>query len=269
MLSAALQPPDQSTADDQQNRNQLCSRHQAAEDFAAPWIVAQEFDEVTLDSVQDHECAPHLPIEFLSTEQPGQQQEIEKLGCGFDQLCWFNPDAERSSTDGIRQRIREDDAPEVIGRLAVTAARRETTEASEDVAKGKSGSETIGGPQHRHVMAPHVPDGREERGNQPAGKNASRLQRVEAKNLPPVVGVGAPVVDDVKNLRPDNSREDNEDAKIPGIVAIDALLLGIADADPKTDKHARGDQDTVGGQVETANVKKSGEHVSLDAPNAG
>src|SRR5229473_4913557 len=138
MLSAALQPPDQSTADDQQDGNQLRSRHQAAKDFAAPRIVAQELDEVTLDSVQDHEGAPHLPIEFLSSEQPGQQEEIEELGGGFDQLCRFDPDAERSSTDGIRQRVREDHAPEVIGRFAVTATRRETTKASEDVAKGKS-----------------------------------------------------------------------------------------------------------------------------------
>ncbi len=213
--------------------------------------------------------SPRLPIEFLSAEQPGQQQEVEELGCRFDQLCRFNPDAERSSTDGIRQRIREDHAPEMIGRLAVTAARRETTKATENVAKGKPRSETIGGPQHRHVMAPHVPDGREERGNQPAGKHASRLQRVQAENLPPVVGVGAPVVDDVKNFRADNSGENNEDAEIPGIVAIDALLLGIADTDPKSDQYARGDQDTIGRQVETANVKKSGEHVSLDAPNAG
>src|ERR1700686_1691192 len=102
MLSAAFQPPDQSTANDQQNRNQLRSRHQPAKDFAAPRIFRQEPDEITLASVQDHESAPHLPIEFLSTEQPGQQQEIEKLGGGFDQLCWFNPDAEWSSTDGIR-----------------------------------------------------------------------------------------------------------------------------------------------------------------------
>src|SRR6266446_10873943 len=147
MLTAALQPPDQSSADDQQDGNQLRSRHQSAKDFAASRIVAQELDEETLDSVKDHECAPHLPIEFLSTEQPRQQQEIEKLGCSFDQLCRFNPLAERSSTDGIRQRIREDHAPEVIGRFAVTAACRETTKASENVAKGKSRSETVGGPQ--------------------------------------------------------------------------------------------------------------------------
>src|SRR6266436_149900 len=155
MLSAALQPPDQSASNDQQNGNQLRSRHQPAKHFAAPWIVAQELDEVTLDSVQDHKCTPHLPIEFLSTEQPGQQQEVEKLGGGFDQLCRFNSDAERSSADGIRQRIREDHAPEVTGRLAVTATRRETTEASEDVAEGKPRGEAIGGTQDRHVMAAH------------------------------------------------------------------------------------------------------------------
>ena len=269
MLSAALQPPDQSTADDQQDGNQLRSRHQSAKDFAAARIVAQELDEVTLDSVQDHEGAPHLPIEFLSTEQPGQQQEIEKLGGGFDQLCRFNPDAERRSTDGIRQRVRESNAPEVIGRLTVTAACRETTEASENVAEGKPGGEAIGGTQDRHVMTPHVPDRHKEGGNQSARKNAARLQCVEAENLPPIVGVGAPVVDDVKNFCSDNSGENNEDAKIPAIVAIDALLLGIADADPEPDQHARGDQDTIGGQVETANMKKSGKHVSLDAPIAG
>src|SRR6266853_5474967 len=199
MLSATLQPPDQSTANDQQNRNQLCSRHQPAKDFTAPWIVAQELDEVTLDSVQDHESAPHLPIEFLSTEQPGQQQEIEELGGGFDQLCRFNPDAERSQTDVMRQLICEDHTPEMTRRLAVAAARRETTEASEDVAKRKARSEAVGGTQHRHVMAPHVPDGREQGGNQSAGKYSSRLQRVEAENLSPVIRVGAPVVDDVKN----------------------------------------------------------------------
>src|SRR5208282_515625 len=250
-------------------RNQLRSRHQPAENFTASGIAAQELDEVALDSVQDHVAAKHLPIEPLALEQQHQQQEIEKLGCGFDQLCRFDPDAERRSTDGIRQRIREDNAPEVIGRFAVTAACREATEASEDVAKGQSGSEGVGGAQRRHAMALNVPRRHEERADQSAGKYASRLQRVEAENLPPVVRVAAPVVDDVKNLRPDNSGKDNENAKIPGIVAVDALLLRIAHADPNPDQHARGDQDTVGGQVETANVKKSGEHVSLDAPSAG
>ncbi len=147
----------------------------------------------------------------------------------------------------MRQLIREDDAPEVTGRFAVTAARRKATEASENVAKGQPGSEAVGRAQHRHVMTPHVPGRREQRRNQSAREYASRLQRAETENLTPVVRVEAPVVDDVKNFRTDDPEEDNQNAKVPGIVAIDALLLGIAHADPKPDQHSRCDQDAIGG----------------------
>ena len=101
--------------------------------------------------------------------------------------------------------------------------------------------------------------------NQPAGKNSSRLQRVEAENLAPVIGVAAPVVDDVENLGANDSGQHHEDAEVPGVIAIDALLFRIADADPEPEQHAGGDQHTIGRQVEIANVKKSREHVSLDA----
>src|SRR5450631_399106 len=234
----ALQPPDHSTADHQQDRNQLRSRHQPAEDFSASGIVAQELDEVTLNSVKDHEAAKHLPIEPLALEQPDQQQKIEELGSGFDQLCRFNPDTERSSTDRIRQRIRKDHAPEVIGRFAVTAPCRETTEAPKDVSKGKPRRDGVGGPQRRHPVTPHVPRSREQRGNQSTGKYASSLQRIKAENLAPVVRVSAPVVDDVKHLRPNNSREHNQNPKIPRIVSIDTLLLRIVHGHPEPNQHA-------------------------------
>ena len=105
----------------------------------------------------------------------------------------------------------------------------------------------VGRAQHRHVMTPHVPGRREQRRNQAAREYASRLQRAETENLTPVVRVEAPVVDDVKNFRTDDPEEDNQNAKVPGIVAIDALLLGIAHADPKPDQHSRCDQDAIGG----------------------
>src|ERR1017187_7688638 len=164
MLTAAFQPPDQPTADDQQNRNQLCSRHHSAENFAAPGIVAQKFDEVTLDAVQDHEAAPNLSVELLAPEQPHQQQKIEKLSRGFDQLRRLNPDAGRSPANSIRQRIREDDAPEGMGRFAITAASRKTTKASRDGPKSRPGPEAIAGAPPRLVMPPHVPGRNDERG---------------------------------------------------------------------------------------------------------
>lgn len=115
-------------------------------------------------------------------------------------------------------------------------------------------------------MAAHVPGRHDERGDQSAGKYASSLQCVEAENFAPVVGVSAPVIDDVENFRADDSGEHDENAQIPCIVAIDALLLGVAHADPEPDEDARGDEESVGGQIEAANVKKLREHVSLDAP---
>ena len=118
-------------------------------------------------------------------------------------------------------------------------------------------------------MAAHIPGGGQERGNQAAGKHASGLQCVEAENLAPVVGVVAPVVDDVENFGAYDSGEHDENAEVPGIVSIDSLLFGIADADPKADQHARSDEEAISGQIKTANVKESGEHVGLDAPNVG
>ena len=267
MLSAALQPPDQSTGEHQQDRDQLCSGHQAAEDFAASGIVAQKFDEITLDSVEDHKRPPNLSIKFLALEEPHKQNKIEKLGGGFNQLRRLNSHAERRTTDRIRQRIGKDNAPRMIRRLAVTATGRETTEAAKHMSKSKSWSETVRSPQHWHVVTPHVPHGREQRGNQSAGKYASRLQRVETENLAPIAGVSAPVIDDVQNLGTDNAGEYDENAEIPRVIAVDALLLGVAHADPKPDEHAGSDQHAISRQVEAAYLKKSREHVSLDAPD--
>jgi len=262
-----LEPPDQSTGEHEQNRDQLGSGHQAAEDFTASGIVAQKFNEITLDSVEDHERPPNLSIKFLALEEPHEQNKIEKLGGSFDQLRWFNSHAERCSTDRIRQWICEDNAPRMIRGFSVTAARGKTTKTAEHMAKRQPRSETIRSAQHRHVVTPHIPHRCEQSGNQSAGKYAPCLQRVEAENLASIAGVSAPVIDDVQNLGADNSGEHNENAKIPGVIAIDALLLRIAHADPKSDQHAGSDQHAISRQVETAYLKKSWEHVSLDAPD--
>ena|SRR6266446_1763192 len=96
MLSAAVrghrfrrstfEPPDESAANDEQDRDQLCARHNSAKDFAAPRVSAQKFDEVALKSVEDHESGKHLPVKLLAFEQPHQQNKIEEFGSRFDQL---------------------------------------------------------------------------------------------------------------------------------------------------------------------------------------
>src|SRR5216684_4179655 len=96
MLSAAVsghrfrrstfEPPDESAANDEQDRDQLCARHNSAKDFAAPRIAAQELNEVAFNSVEDHEGSKHLPIKLLAFEQPHQQNKIKEFGSRFDQL---------------------------------------------------------------------------------------------------------------------------------------------------------------------------------------
>lgn len=263
----AVEPPDQAASNDEQNRNQLRSGHDTAEDFAASGIVAQELDEIAFDSVEDHETGPHLAIEFLASEEPGKEQEVEELGSGFDELSGLDTDTQWSSADVVRQLIGESDSPEMIGGLAITATGGEAAKASEDVAESEAGSEAVDGTQGRHVMTTDVPGGSEQAGDQAAGKYASGLQGVQAEDFAPVVGVGAPVVDDVENFRANDSGENDEDAEIPGVVSVDTLFFGVTDADPKADENARGDEHAISRQIEIANMKKSGKHVSLDAPN--
>jgi len=114
-------------------------------------------------------------------------------------------------------------------------------------------------------MGTHVPDANHQRRQQAARENASRLQSTDRENVSPVVGVGAPVVNDVENLRAQDPREHHEDTQVPRVVAINALLLGIADADPEPQQDAGCDKHTVRRQVKVADLKKSREHVSLDA----
>src|SRR6266403_2099849 len=104
--------------------------------------------------------------------------------------------------------------------------------------EGKAGCESIAGAQRRHVTAPHVPGRHEKGANQSARKNSSRLQSVEAEDLAPVARVSIPLIDDEQDLGAKNSRQNDQDAQVPGIIAVDALLFGIAYADPEPDQYA-------------------------------
>jgi hypothetical protein len=267
VLSAALrcyrprdstfQPPDQPAADDQTNRNQLRSGHHSAEDFASARVTAQEFDEVALDPVEDHETGKYLSIEFLSLEQPHQENEVKELSGGFDQLSRLQSFVEWCAGPTAGQRVGEDHAPEVIGRFAVAASSGEASEASQHVTEGESGSESIAGAQSRHVAPSHVPRCHEKRADQAAGKNAAGLQRVEAEDLAPVAGVCVPFVNDEQDLCTENAGKNHEDSQVPGVITVDALLFRIADADPQPDQDSGCDQQAVGRKAEITNVEQS------------
>src|SRR6266403_435534 len=139
MLSAAMsghrfrystfEPPDESTANHEQDRDQLCAGHDSAKDFAASGIAAQKLDEIALNPIQDHKSRKHLPIKLLALEQPHQQNKIEEFGRGFDQLRRFQGNSQRRPRPVVRQLAVERYAPEVMGFFSIAAAGRKTSKA--------------------------------------------------------------------------------------------------------------------------------------------
>src|SRR6266446_6496961 len=169
----------------------------------------------------------------------------------------------------MRQLAVESNTPKVVSFFSIAAPGRKTSKSPEHMTEGEAGSESIAGAQRRHVPPPDVPGRHKKGADQPARKNSSGLESVEAEDLAPVAGVSIPLIDDEQHLGANNPRQYDQDAQVPGIIAINALLLGIAHADPKADQYAGCDQQTIGRQAETANVEESGEHVGLDAPAVG
>jgi hypothetical protein len=78
-------------------------------------------------------------------------------------------------------------------------------------------------------------------------------------------GVVTEVEQDIKNLCAHNPAQDNENPEIPGLFRIDALPGGVADTNPKSYEHTHGDEKSISGHAESADVKESGKHFFLDA----
>src|SRR5271166_2157276 len=81
LLGARAQPPDQSSADNQADGDQLGAGHDTTEDGAAARIVAQVFEEESGDTVDEEECAEDLAVKFSALQQPHQEEEIRKFHC--------------------------------------------------------------------------------------------------------------------------------------------------------------------------------------------
>src|ERR1700757_249222 len=106
------------------------------------------------------------------------------------------------------------------------------------------------------MMPADVPHSRKEGSDQSAGKNAPGLQRADAEDVGGMRSVGAPVIDDVKDLRAKNAAQHDQNAEIPCLVGIDPLLGGVAHADPQADQDASGDEESVRGKEEAAGMKE-------------
>ena len=139
----------------------------------------------------------------------------------------------------LAERIGENHSPEMRRGLAIAAAGGEASDAPDGVAQRQPRRERVTGCQRRHAMFADVPRRRRKAADQSPGKHSARLQRAQAENFAGMGSVGAPVIDDVKNLGADNAAQHDDNAQIPGVVTVDALLPGVADADPQPNQHAQ------------------------------
>src|SRR5579872_1273458 len=73
-------------------------------------------------------------------------------------------------------------------------------------------------------------------------------------------GVISPFVHDVENFCAQNAAEHDEDAEIPGLLAVVTQAFRVTDADPETNQYAQSYKEAVGRQKEAANMKELGKH---------
>ena len=137
------------------------------------------------------------------------------------------------------------------------------------MAKSQPRSKSVAGAQCRHVIPAHVPGGGNEGCEQASGENSTRLQGVDAEDLAFVRGVVTPLVDDVKKLRAQYSAKNEENAEIPGLVAVVAEAFGVADAYPETEQNTKRDKESVGREEETSDMKELWEHLTIRCGNLG
>src|SRR5580658_1833887 len=132
--------------------------------------------------------------------------------------------------------------------FAVAATCGEAADAADGVAQCEAGRKRITSSKRWHVVFPDVPGCGRECGEQASGKNSARLQRVDAEDLAGMSRVVAPLVDDVKHLGSENAAEYDQNAQVPGLVAVNSEALGIAHTDPQADQDTHGHQESIGRQ---------------------
>src|SRR6266852_3326105 len=154
---AAAQPPDQPAGDDQENRNQLRASHHSPEDRTAPGIIADEFQEVACDPIEDEISSKNLSIKLLAVEHPSQDEEIRQLNSGFKKLRRRDRFIQWGANYSVRNRVGKRHPPEVMRRLPIAAASGKTAYPSNRVPERQSRSKSIAGGQWRHVVSADVP----------------------------------------------------------------------------------------------------------------
>src|SRR5216684_8876889 len=255
-LAAGHPHPQQTAGDDHENGNQLRGRHKTVKNAATVGIAAQKFQKVAGDAVEEQIRPENLAVKFLATEKPHQQCEVEYLNQEFINLRGMQGNPQRRS----HERIGKGHAPGQIGRFSVTAARGKAAQTANGMAQGKSGGENIHGLEDRHPMTQPINQSGGKGGYDPAGKNSSLLQKVQAEQSGRVVDVEIPLIKNQQQLGSNEGGKDANNPQGPGALGINAFTARKTNHGKQPDNQRQGNQHTVGGQAEMADLKESGKH---------
>src|SRR3989442_14495008 len=167
--------------------------------------------------------------------------------------------AERRPDVALRERIGERDHPRLRRRFAGAAARKQTSEASDDVGERDARREFVARRPQRETDAPDVPerddDGEDEAAVEHAARTRQREQLVRIRLERPEIG------DQQQQLRADERADDDVDAEVEHAVRVEAARLRANHRELQADQIRRGEQDAVRVQRDRPELKQSWIHL--------
>src|SRR6266850_4475281 len=98
-------------------------------------------------------------------------------------------DVERSADHLCGQRIGKCHGPRSVSGAAITAAGGEAAQSTKGMTESNSRRKHIYSLQHRHARRAHVPDARNQRGQQSSVEHAASLQQLQAEEAPGILRV--------------------------------------------------------------------------------
>ena len=127
--------------------------HHPAEHRSPLRVGAQEFEEITRDSIEKHVESSDLTIEALAPEERYQDRKNKTFSKELIDLRGMKADVQRCSDKRMCQRIGECHSPRQIRGLPIATAGCKTSQASNCVADGDAWREGVGGLELRHLVA--------------------------------------------------------------------------------------------------------------------
>ncbi len=144
---------------------------------------------------------------------------MSSFGAGLVELRRVERNAERRADVLRRELAVERDAPRHRRRPAEAAAGKEAAEPADDVTERDAGREDVGDRPDRHAVAPQVPQGDGDGGDEAAVEHAGRAEQVD--DLRPVPPELVALDDEQHQLGADEGADDDPDAEVHHPVGVE------------------------------------------------